>query len=102
MFSRPARMRATVIGITPDGFSGASALVAPDIWLPLGMRSQLGSAFGDSETMHDLLNPKNYTFNLRARMRPGLTMDMAKARLPVLAQRLNTIQPEGSEGSREL
>src|SRR5213595_3642380 len=92
----------TVIGITPDGFSGASALVAPDIWLPLGMRSQLGSAFGDSETMHDLLNPKNYTFNLRARMRPGLTMDMAKARLPVLAQRLNAIQPEGSEGSREL
>src|SRR5438445_8702357 len=92
----------TVIGIAPDGFSGASALVAPDIWVPLGMRSQLGSAFGDSETMHDLLNPKNYTFNLAARLRPGLTIDMAKARLPVLAQRLNTIQPEGSEGAREL
>ena len=54
----------TVIGIAPDGFSGASALIAPDIWLPLGIRSQLGSAFGDSETMHDLLNPKNYAFNL--------------------------------------
>src|SRR5438128_8703071 len=92
----------TVIGIAPDGFSGASALVAPDIWVPLGMRSQLGSAFGDSETMHDLLNLKNYTFNLAARLRPGLTIDMAKARLPVLAQRLNTIQPEGSEGAREL
>ena len=45
----------TVIGITPEGFSGASALIAPDIWLPLGMHSQLGSAFGDSETMHDLM-----------------------------------------------
>jgi hypothetical protein len=92
----------TVIGIAPDGFSGASALVAPDIWVPLGMRSQLGSAFGDSETMHDLNNPKNYCFNLTARMRPGLTIDMAKSRLPVLAQRLNAIQPEGSEGGREL
>ena len=92
----------TVIGITPEGFSGASALVAPDVWLPLGMRSELGSAFGDSEVMRDLLNPKNYTFNLAARMRPGLTIEMAKARLPVLAQRLNTIQPEGSEGAREL
>src|SRR5213596_919049 len=92
----------TVIGIAPDGFSGASALVAPDIWVPLGMRSQLGSAFGDSETMHDLLNPKNYTFNLTSRLRPGLTIDAAKARLPVLAQRLNAIQPEGSEGAREL
>src|SRR5690242_10589316 len=92
----------TIIGIAPDGFSGASALVAPDIWVPIGMRSQLGSAFGDSETMHDLLNPKNYTFNLAARLRPGLTVETAKAHLPVLAQRLNAIQPEGSEGGREL
>src|SRR6266545_1374871 len=92
----------TVIGIAPDGFSGANALVAPDIWVPLGMRSQLGSAFGDSETTHDLLNPKNYTFNLTARLRPGLTMDAAKARLPVLAQRLNAVQAEGSEGARVL
>src|SRR5437868_7342729 len=91
-----------VIGIAPDGFSGASALVAPDIWVPVGVRSQLGSAFGDSETTHDLLNPKNYTFNLVARLRPGLTMDAAKARLPVLAQRLNAIQPEDSESAREL
>jgi predicted permease len=92
----------TVIGIAPDGFSGANALIAPDIWMPLGVRSQLGSAFGDSETMHDLLNPKNYTFNLVARLRSGLTIDAAKTRLPVLAQRLNVIQPEGSEGAREL
>src|SRR5262249_12976915 len=92
----------TVIGIAPDGFSGASSLVAPDIWVPIGMRSQLGSAFGDSETLHDLLNPKNYTFNLAARLRPGMTLEIAKSRLPVLAQRLNAIQPEGSEGGREL
>src|SRR5438128_4852774 len=92
----------TVIGIAPEGFSGASALIAPDIWVPLGIRSQLGSAFGDSETTHNLLNPKNYTFNLTARLRSGLTIDTAKARLPVLAQRLNAIQPEGSEGAREL
>src|SRR5881275_1791317 len=92
----------TVIGIAPDGFSGANALMAPDIWVPLGIRSQFGSAFGDSETTHDLLDPKNYTFNLVARMRSGLTIDSAKARLLVLAQRINAIQPDGSEGAREL
>ncbi len=92
----------TVVGIAPEGFSGANALIAPDIWLPLGVRTQLGSAFGDSETIHDLLDPKNYTFNLTARLRSGLTIDAAKSRLPVLAQRLNAIQPEGSEGTREL
>src|SRR5437762_10205050 len=92
----------TVIGIAPDGFSGANALIAPDIWVPLGIRSQLGSAFGDSDTTHDLLDPKNYTFNLVARLRPGLTMNAAKPRLPVLAHRLNAIQSDGSEGTREL
>src|SRR3989475_11043842 len=68
----------TGIGIAADGFSGANALIAPDIWAPIGVRSQLGSAFGDSETMHALMNPKNYAFNLTGRMRPGLTIDMAK------------------------
>src|SRR5438067_8408964 len=92
----------TVIGIAPDGFSGASVLIAPDIWVPIGIRSQLGSAFGDSETMHDLMNPKNYAFNLTGRMRSGMTIEMAKSRLPVLAQRLTAIQPDGSEGTRAL
>src|SRR5437762_10436054 len=78
----------TVIGIAPEGFSGASALIAPDIWVPLGIRSQLGSAFGDSETMHDLANPKNYALNLIGRMRSGLTIDTAKSRLQSLAHRL--------------
>src|SRR5207237_4609089 len=92
----------TVIGIAPEGFSGANVLVAPDIWVPLGIRSQLGSAFGDSETMHDLNNPKNYAFNLTGRLRPGLPIDTAKSRLPVLTQLPSAIQPADSEGAREL
>jgi len=92
----------TVIGITPEGFSGASALIAPDIWLPLGVHAQLGSAFSDSETLHDLAQPKNYALNLVGRMRSGLTIDSAKARLPVLSQRFNAMQPSDSEFAREL
>src|SRR6266481_5025514 len=91
-----------VIGIAPEGFSGANVLIAPDIWVPIGIRSQLGSAFGDSETMHDLNNPKNYAFNLTGRMRSGMTIETAKSRLPMLAQRLSAIQPADSEGAREL
>jgi predicted permease len=92
----------TVIGITPEGFSGASALIAPDIWVPLGIRSQLGSAFGDSETMHDLANPKNYALNLVGRMRSGLTIESAKSRLPVLSQRFNAMQGGEAEFQREV
>src|SRR5664279_5123193 len=92
----------TVIGITPDGFSGASALIAPDVWLPLGMHSQLGSAFADSEDLHDLSNPKNYALNLTARLRSGLTLATAKSRLPVLSKRFNDMQPSEAEFAREL
>ncbi|HEY4281575.1 MAG TPA: ABC transporter permease [Chthoniobacterales bacterium] len=92
----------TVIGVTPRGFSGVSALVAPDIWLPLGVHSHLGSAFADTESLHDLAQPKNYALNLKARLKPGLTIEQAKSRLPVLAQRLTGIQPPEAEGAREL
>src|SRR3981081_891297 len=91
-----------VIGISPEGFSGASALIAPDIWVPLGIRTQFGSAFADSETMHDLSNPKNYALNLVGRMRPGLTIDTAKSRLPVLSQRFNAMQAADAEFVREV
>ncbi len=92
----------TVIGITPDGFSGVSALVAPDIWLPLGVHSHLGSVFADSENLHDLAEPRNYALNLTARLQPGLMIDAAKSRLPSLTQRFNAIQPSNAEGARDL
>jgi predicted permease len=93
---------ATVIGITPEGFSGLNALIAPDLWLPLGLYSQIGSAFSDAGLLSDLAQPKNYTLNLVARLRPGLTISTAQSRLGVLAQRLTAIQPADSNGEREL
>src|SRR5438128_3915991 len=91
----------TVIGISPEGFCGASALIAPDVWTPLGMRAQLGSAFGDSESMHDLANPKNYTLNLVGRLRSALTMESAKSRMPVISQRFSAMQTD-TEFQREV
>ena len=92
----------TVIGISPEGFCGASALIAPDIWLPLGVRSQLGSTLDDSESMRDLNSPKVYALNLVGRMRPGVTIESAKSRLPVISQRFNSMQGDGAEFQREV
>jgi predicted permease len=92
----------TVIGITPEGFSGVSALLAPDVWLPFGMYSQLGAAFDDASGLTDIAHPKNYTLNVVARLGSGLTVDSVKNRLPVLAQRINAVQPPDSGGPREL
>jgi putative ABC transport system permease protein len=92
----------TVIGVAPEGFSGISALLAPDIWMPLGVYSQMNSAFSDLSEIQDLNHPKSYALNVIARLRPGLTIEAAQARLPVLAQRLTAIQPPDSTGPRGL
>jgi predicted permease len=92
----------TLIGVAPKGFSGVSALLAPDLWLPLGVYAQLGSAFSDTNSSPDLTAPKNYTLNVIARLHSGLTIDSAKSRLPALAQRLTAVQPADSAGAREL
>jgi ABC-type antimicrobial peptide transport system permease subunit len=92
----------TVIGIAPEGFSGVSAVIAPDVWLPLGVYSKLGSVFGDSDSFRDLTEPKNYTLNLTARLRRGVTIEIAKWRLPALIQQFNAIQPSDVDGRRDL
>lgn len=92
----------TLIGVAPKDFSGVSALLAPDLWLPLGIYPQLGSAFSDRAGVADLAAPNNYTLNLIARLKPGLTIEAAKSRLPALSQRLTAIQPPDSDGARAL
>ncbi len=92
----------TVIGVSPEGFSGISSLIAPEIWMPLGLFSDLAAAFGDGNEITDLANPKNYTLNVMARLQSGLTIESAKPRLPVLAQRLTAIQPPDAASAREL
>jgi putative ABC transport system permease protein len=92
----------TVIGVSPEGFSGISALIAPDIWLPLGIYSQMNSAFSDLTDLQDLAHPKSYALNVMGRLHSGLTIESARSRLPVIAQRLNAIQPPDSAGAREL
>ncbi|HJY34676.1 MAG TPA: ABC transporter permease, partial [Vicinamibacterales bacterium] len=92
----------TVIGIAPAGFSGISGLIAPEVWLPLGLHTEINSAFSDGGQVLDLNNPKNYTLNVMARLQPGLTLDTVKPRLPVIAERLTAIQPHEALGTREL
>src|SRR5437868_3520292 len=66
------------------------------------MRSQLGSTLDDSESMRDLNSPKVYALNLVGRMRPGVTIESAKSRLPVISQRFNSMQGDGAEFQREV
>lgn len=92
----------TVIGVAPPGFSGISGLIAPELWLPLGLHAALNSALSSGGQVLDLNNPKNYTLNVMARLQPGLTLTNVQSRLPNIAARLTAIQPPDASGTREL
>jgi predicted permease len=91
----------TVIGIAPRGFSGVSAAFAPQAYLPLGVYTEMTGAFSESD-LRDLNLPKLYALNIVGRLQPGLTLETAKPRLPVLARRLQELQPPDVPGQREL
>lgn len=92
----------TVVGVTRKGFSGMNALLAPDIWLPLGQFSNYQQTLNDDKSLQDLASPKNFTLNLTARLAPGVTRDQLTARLPALAKQLDAVQPTDLATEREL
>lgn len=92
----------TIVGVTPRGFSNGNALIAPEIWLPLGVFSTLALNFSDNAAVTDLNHPRNFTLNIAGRLKPGLTAATAAMRLPALAARINALHPEEATGPREL
>jgi putative ABC transport system permease protein len=81
----------TIVGAAPEGFSGGNALFAPDIWLPIGMASRIGEAFGRGRADHDLADPATFALLVIARLQPGLTLETAQTRLP--ARRATKVDP---------
>lgn len=92
----------TVIGVSPEGFSGVTALVAPEIWLPFGLFAETTAAFGETPKSRDLSDPKNYSVNLMGRMQPGVTIETAPSQLPALAARLAAVDVSGTATGRDL
>ncbi len=92
----------TVVGVARQGFSGLNALLAPDIWLPLGQFSSYQQTLSDNRTLQDLNSPTNFTLNLTARLAPGVTREQLTARLPALARQLDAVQPADLASEREL
>jgi len=92
----------TVIGVTPRGFSGVNAVLAPDLWLPLGVYGLFTNRFDDSVRSNDLAGATTYALNLMGRLRPGVDLKSAESLLPVLEKRLDAVQPPDASSKREL
>lgn len=82
----------TVIGITPEGFTGATALVTSDLYLPLGVYSTVMNDFEGQ--VRPLSARDNHNLILVGRLRAGLTIREADAQLAVVAAQMANAFPE--------
>jgi predicted permease len=81
-----------VVGITPEFFSGTSAMFSFDFWLPLGMYDQLGNLMDEKKEKLD--DRQNHCLMLLGRLKPGLTMASAQARLQPPAAEMAKAHPD--------
>jgi predicted permease len=81
----------TVVGITAEGFTGNTALFAPEFFMPLGLYDVMTNDF-EGVGRH-LGSRDNHVLILVGRLRPGMTQKSADAQLAAVASRLERAYP---------
>jgi predicted permease len=75
-----------IIGVAPQGFEGTTLGVQPKVFVPISMRREMQFTFGN-----DFENRRAYWIYLFGRLKPGVSMEQAKASInavytPILSQ----------------
>ena len=82
----------TVVGVAPKGFTGTMAIATPEMWVPLGMFDQVvNDMFKNRGT--GLADRGNNGLILAGRLKAGVGLPAADARLDALARQLETAYP---------
>jgi putative ABC transport system permease protein len=83
----------TVVGIAPRGFTGRTALLSVELYIPLGMHHLLmHDTFSDDR--RTLGERDNHRLLLVGRLRPGMTIAEADSQLSPVAARLAEAYPD--------
>jgi predicted permease len=83
----------TVVAVAPRGFTGTSALISPDVYLPLGMYEVVVNDVFREGPHTELSDRANDALLLLGRLRPGLTLETADRRLLALSAQLEQAYP---------
>jgi predicted permease len=82
------RSPVTVVGVAPPGFVGTSFIFEPDLWLPLNLHETL------IRQPPGIMGRAGHNWlDLVGRLKPGVTMEAAKAEMDVLWRQLAATDP---------
>jgi predicted permease len=82
----------TIVGVTPQGFTGPSFL-APDVWIPL---SAYPATTGRDASL--LASRPAVWLQCIGRLRPGVTLEQARAEMTAIARDLERTYPDDNRG----
>ena len=84
----------TIVGIAPRGFTGTSALVAPEAWVPIGANGLIENDFmRDDSEGKTLADRRAQGLLVVGRLKPGLTPDAVAPSLGILSKQLEQAYP---------
>ena len=83
----------TVVGVAPRDFHGTTAGVVYDVWIPVVMATAMGTGDG---TLH-YRGTRDETSTI-VRLKPGVTIEQARAEVAALGRRLAALYPATNHG----
>jgi len=93
----------TIVGVAPPSFTGMVPVLSPEMWIPVAASLEV-----EPVGLHDVVPSPTGTTRLdrrgdrwmfiRGRLKPGVTIDAARANLDVLMSRLATAFPATNKG----
>jgi predicted permease len=85
----------TIVGVTPAGFVGTEEAFPRDIWVPLTMQEQLRGGIVGARANQSLLTDRNARwFTVMARLKSGISLRQAQARMDLIGNQLAMAHPE--------
>jgi predicted permease len=83
----------TIVGVTPENFSGTMMLIGPELYFPLGAFDVLVNDLENVNQRRTLEQPGTFRLSLLGRLRDGLTLESARAGLGGLSAALRERYP---------
>jgi len=87
------RHELTIIGVAPQGFRGTTVGLVYDVWMPITMAEEMGTGGGTL----NYRGCRDLTSTI-VRLKPGVTLDQARAEASALAARLASAYPQTNRG----
>jgi len=84
----------TVVGIAPEGFRGPNSIFAPALWVPTMAHPQLATGF----LQENMESRRALIFGITGRLKPGVTLTAAEAKLKTIAGQLAREYPDDNGG----